>query len=796
MKPITCPTDETLKDYSTGNLNDSVATETESHVESCQRCQSRVEAFCGDEDHVVAQLRLLRHATRSASPDNIDTLTNAQAMIDTSAVEQPPLASRRHQPETVEIRSRFESGTEYELIERIGAGGMGEVWRGRHRKLDKIVAIKLIRSERSNNRDYVQRFLREMRAIGQLEHPNVVRATDAGELNATLYLVMEFVEGVDAGEVIKTRGPLPVENSIELFRQMALGLQHIHDKGILHRDIKPGNMMITKNNNVKILDAGLARWRESNGIDSKLTGAGDVIGTPDYMSPEQWTDHDQLTPASDVYSLGCTFYCLLNGHAPFETSECRSFGKKMEAHLTETAPRLDGKDVPTELVDLLARMLQKNPSDRPQSAGEVVEFLHPMDQYHGLTNLAPSEDSANGTTMHQESKTNGKPPWCNTTFLAAGFAFFFALIAIVVLIKDKDGNTLARHIVPQGGSAIVTDDQPSPAEKQTKPGPNQFESRNPTFTPRKSAHVIAFQPQNDRALIGARGGALWLVDAKNGEIREATSVVTYRNSTIDQQIIAPNPMAWWSPDGNVLAYGHYKDNRLRLFHNGFQNVSTIKLQGAPDGSQAALMGAAWDSTSEKLAVSLSVGIAIFDATGKLIHEFFEPNWNTRAVFWDQNDQLIISHTSRPSITILDPKTRQQREIELPFGNVSSIDLDKDSKRAIAVCKSDDGKQKTYIADLKTAKATLAFDQISDDIVSALWSPDGRRVALYVNRTTNAVLIYATNESLVATFVVGSIEALTWSPDGQSLVCRNQSGLKRLKVNDRELVELWTKQNQD
>jgi DNA-binding response OmpR family regulator len=202
---------------------------------------------------------------------------------------------------------------DYELLERLGSGGMGTVHRARHVHLDKIFALKVLRPEIMFNSRSVERFRREMRAVGKLSHPNIVAATDAGEVAGVHFLVMEFVAGLDLAAVLKRRGPLEVAAACEIIRQAATGLQHAHAAGMIHRDIKPSNFILSNDGTVKLLDLGLARLQESAG---DLTG-GDWLGTPDFMSPEQVEGKGTVESSTDVYSLGCTFYMLLNGEAPY-----------------------------------------------------------------------------------------------------------------------------------------------------------------------------------------------------------------------------------------------------------------------------------------------------------------------------------------------------------------------------------------------------------------------------------------------------------------------------------------------
>src|SRR6478672_11099459 len=229
----------------------------------------------------------------------------------------------------------------YELIEMLGRGGMGTVWKARHTKLDKLVALKVLPAHLMSDADAVSRFEREMKAVGKLEHAHIVRAMDAGQADGIHYLVMEHIEGVDLARLVKHRGPRKVNEACQMVRHAALGLAHAHEHGLVHRDIKPSNLLLSKRGFVKVLDLGLARLQgEKAAGEASLTVQGDVMGTPDYMAPEQWQSAHSVGPAADLYALGCTLHFLLTGRAPFATADQTSCTQKMTAHVLQSPPPL------------------------------------------------------------------------------------------------------------------------------------------------------------------------------------------------------------------------------------------------------------------------------------------------------------------------------------------------------------------------------------------------------------------------------------------------------------------------
>jgi hypothetical protein len=265
---------------------------------------------------------------------------------------------------------------EYELGEQLGGGGMGVVYRARHRRLGKWVALKVLPVHTRHSGDAVERFLREMRAVGGLKHPNVVEAYDAGEQTGIVYLAMELVEGIDLDRLVRERGPLPVAEACALIQQAALGLQHLHERGLVHRDIKPSNLIRTADGTVKLLDLGLARWRAEAAGD--LTGSRQGMGTPDYVAPEQVADAAAVDGRADLYGLGGTLFYLLTGRAPFAHRE--GIYAKMEAQRGEAPEDLRSlrPEVPAALAALVSRLLAKDPADRYAIPAEVARALRPF----------------------------------------------------------------------------------------------------------------------------------------------------------------------------------------------------------------------------------------------------------------------------------------------------------------------------------------------------------------------------------------------------------------------------------
>jgi serine/threonine protein kinase len=265
---------------------------------------------------------------------------------------------------------------EYVLLNILGKGGMGVVFLARHRLMDRVVALKTLPTA-AIQPDSVQRFYREVKAAARLSHPNIVTAYDAGEHGGTHYLVMEYVAGRDLSAIVKEKGPLPLRRAIDYVQQAARGLDFAHKHGVVHRDVKPRNLLLDQEGVVKILDMGLARFNEGFvGSDEafELTGTGQILGTVDYMSPEQAEDVRLADERSDIYSLGCTLFYLLN-RRPVYGGE--TILQRILRHRDEPVPSLleFRPDCPARLSEVFQWMLAKQPQDRPQTMAEVLVAL-------------------------------------------------------------------------------------------------------------------------------------------------------------------------------------------------------------------------------------------------------------------------------------------------------------------------------------------------------------------------------------------------------------------------------------
>jgi serine/threonine protein kinase len=266
---------------------------------------------------------------------------------------------------------------QYILLDRLGEGGMGEVFRARHTRLDRDVALKVMRKEKLAKPESVKRFRREIRAAATLAHENVVMAYDADQSGDVHFFAMEFVDGTTLDRLVEEKGPLPVAEACEYARQTALGLQHAFEKGLTHRDIKPANLLVDKNGVVKISDLGLVLVEDPETAEaaSRITKEGLTVGTPDFVAPEQARNPRAADVRADIYSLGCTLYYLLQGEVPFPGGTPT---EKMLRHARESVPAMTRPDVPPGVKAVVATMTARKPEQRFQTPAAVATALEPF----------------------------------------------------------------------------------------------------------------------------------------------------------------------------------------------------------------------------------------------------------------------------------------------------------------------------------------------------------------------------------------------------------------------------------
>ena len=447
----THPSPRQLAAFALDKLTPDARDRLQTHLSSCASCQ----AFLSQTPQETLN-SLLQHSDPPRINADQATPSARRAHATNPAVVVPPPAGASSGSEpSRHVVSAPDSGSEesiplelrqqtkYRIVRLLGRGGMGSVYEVHHERMDRREALKVINPELVDNPQVLLRFEQELKAVAKLDHPNIARAYDAEGFGSLQVIVMEFVPGQTLYELLKKRGRLTIRDACRCVRQACLGLQHAHERGLVHRDLKPQNLMLAQQSGIiKILDFGLAKVVSENKAAQGLTKANMTMGTYEYSAPEQALDAASADIRADIYSLGCTIYYLIAGILPFDYD---SDAKLLLAHQNETPrPLLEVRpETPKELSDLVVRMLAKKPAERPQTPAEVAKALLPF-----------TKGETTAPTAQTGLSTGTSPRFLRKHWLAvAGCAtlLFVGICAAmsIVLVRDKHSNVNASLRVSQ-----------------------------------------------------------------------------------------------------------------------------------------------------------------------------------------------------------------------------------------------------------------------------------------------------------------------------------------------------------
>jgi WD40 repeat protein/tRNA A-37 threonylcarbamoyl transferase component Bud32 len=542
---------EQLRAFQAGTLQEEHLAEVEAHLQSCVACCDVLSGL--PEDNFLLRVRcacanpptLLLQKRPSSTPPPQDTVSLPETPLETTASVTPPLPG-------------------YEKVRELGRGGMGVVYAATHAVMGRRVAIKVIHPEFSSNPVAVERFRREVLAAARLSHPNIVTAYDAGEDGGRSFLVMERIAGESLGDRLDRLGPLPVAEACDAVRQAALGVQHAHDHGLIHRDLKPHNLMRTADGTVKVCDFGLAALLNDRRPASRATAPNAIMGTPDYMAPEQAEDARSADGRADVYALGCTLYHLLTGQVPFPEE---SVLLKLVAHRTRTRPsalRLR-PEIPAELDDVLRRSMARKPANRYQTPGDLAKALEPF-----------------ADPAYCSPRRHGRKRLLALAAFVLSLAF--AIVGVVRLPTGKDQDVV-----------IQTD---APEVEPERPGEVLRWSQG-----YKAIRRIAFSPDGRSFWTAGDDFSKW--DLRTGKRLEQIGARNFAEESL------------LSPDGKMLLLAEPGGRGAQLY-----DAATLKPLRSLLGSPSRLMQAVWLPDGRLLTGGNDFIARLWDAqTGKVIREF-------------------------------------------------------------------------------------------------------------------------------------------------------------------------------
>jgi WD40 repeat protein/serine/threonine protein kinase len=808
------PSVEELAAFTLGNLADEAQVSIETHVAGCASCQQR--AALAPDDTLVELLRSA-HAGISHGVDTPVLLpAGAQTEALPAAVAPSALAGWDHAEIPDTVPPELARHERYRVVRLLGAGGMGAVYEAEHRVMQRPVALKVIKRAYTANAGALDRFRREVRTAARLSHLNIVTTYDAEDAGDTHFLVMEYVEGTDLGRLVQERGAFPVDRACDYIRQAALGLQYAFEQGMVHRDLKPHNLMLTPDGRVKILDFGLARfaseavaateltdtgiaWGTINSIAPVLTGTGIVLGTVDYIAPEQAEGPHQADIRSDIYSLGCTLYHLLAGQPPYPTGTA---SEKLMAHvqkepqtLTELCP-----DLPEGMMPVLERMMAKNPRDRFQTPVEVAlalePFTHPRERATDTSGTLVLEM----TPARQRRRRQFTIAATVLGLLAAGLlglgVYRIATDSGELVIRTNDDDV--EVVVRKGGEVVKIID--------TKSG----------------KHVTLKSGDYELGLNGGRKG-LKLSPNKINVKRGETVLATI------EWVMPPNLIKTFDGDGKrVSAVAFFKDGRrfascgydrtIRLWEVATrQELKARRLQGhghpdidclaiSPD--ERYLLTGGYDSTLRLWDLQTREPLASFAHDNRVSSVAFSPDglWalsgshdHTLRLF-DLKDRKEVhrfpGHTWPVQQVAISPDGRRAASASwdktVRLWNLEKREevacLREHTQPVDAVAFSSDGallltgaRDRTVrVWDVQTGKELRRFEGHTLSVLSVTFSPDGRRaLSASSDGTVRLWDVSTANQLHRFTGHQGIVRCVAFSPDGRSALSCGDDGSIRL-----------------
>ena len=776
MSPWLCPSLEEMTAFNAGRIfNDARLRAIAEHLETCPACVDVLKSMPEDSRWI--------HTVANDDGSTVSLADEPQLRQALAWIEMIP-RRRSDSPELSQIG-------DYQILEVLGRGGMGTVYKAWHPRLQRAVVLKTIREHSAMDPAAVEQFRREMAAVGRLDHPAVVKAYDVEDYVGREFLVMEHVAGEDLRNLLRREGTLSVPDACAVVHEVALGLQHLHERGFVHRDIKPSNIMVSAEHAVKILDLGLA-FHSQEGADPSIQSADGMLGTLDYMAPEQTSDSLRVDAAADLYSLGATFFALLAGKPPFADYDTRD--EKIRAVREVAAPRLATlrSDVPNYVAMLVSRLLNKSPQQRLNAAKDVADTLRPLARRSTLVRITEPPKS--------------EPKSFNRRIAVGVVAVALLAISCAFLIPrfraaqqvPPDG-PVTTSVVPLANPAS-TNSAEVPVEE--RPGYSawmggsvgnmlaglapilpKFEGilrwQVETVSPRGLVRAIAVSPQGKHiALVGDDENVRVFRRTSDGVELDRILPTMLNNLTCNRDLA-------WSPDGALLAVSVSQGNLPVEVWEWESGVRKLELRGHTTG----VVALAWNSTGTRLATAGVDGrLRIWNRDGLIEQSLTFPDASLSALAWHPALDHVAVGGRDGSLKIVDAQAgNESNSLEKLSSPVRALAWRPQGDQLVAATED----HRLIVFEPQSNSAQQKSLTIQTPFRALAWSGDGSTLHviadMHLKWDRNATeLVVASPGGTANVWVAGC-----WSTPANSLILASASGsLREVPLNSGSPKDLF------